>query len=362
MIFNKVGDAKIKKILFISFMIILIFSFLNIMTIFNNENNLTENYVQKIIVDKNKEIFNITTSHSVANKKEYIFSIDNYNKIIYDINYLSNLTKKTSNVILNEKVPIKKTYKQNLNEDFALDYKIDININDYKSFLLLGTDGNRTDTIMVVFYNFKLNTIKIISIPRDTYFPIPGYNGLGQKKINAIYNFQKIGGAKGLKYFIEKKFDIKLEFYIELNYKGIKKIIDSIGGVSINVPFDMNYDDPYSNPPLHIHFKNGKQILSGQDSIEFLRWRKNNDKSNSNGGDIGRINRQQLFLNELFNTIKTKNIPIIISNSIENIETEESGFFPIDGLPELSDDRVNHKQIAMCYKASKEESFKVILD
>lgn len=68
--------------------------------------------------------------------------------------------------------------------------------------------------------------------------------------------------------------------------------MDALGGVYFDVPFDMNYDDPYQD--LHIHQEAGYRKLSGEDAMEVIRWRKNNGEPSP--GDVGRIQIQQDFL------------------------------------------------------------------
>jgi len=95
-----------------------------------------------------------------------------------------------------------------------------------------------------------------------------------------------------------------VHYYCEVNFDGFIEIIDILGGVDYNVPFDMNYDDPVQD--LHIHLKAGMQHLDGQAAHDFVRFRHNNKGEGEYApgeyakGDIGRIDAQQKFLKELF--------------------------------------------------------------
>ena len=71
---------------------------------------------------------------------------------------------------------------------------------------------------------------------------------------------------------------IPVDFYVSVDLKGFIALIDQIDGVDFDVPEDMDYDDPYQD--LHIHFKAGLQHLSGQQSMEVVRFRHNSDKDN----------------------------------------------------------------------------------
>ena len=93
---------------------------------------------------------------------------------------------------------------------------------------------------------------------------------------------------------------LPVDYYVTLNFKGFREIVDTLGGVEINVPFDMDYDDPYQN--LHIHLKKGKQVLDGKKAEQFVRYRKGNHNGEGyEDGDLGRIKMQQLFMREFVN-------------------------------------------------------------
>ncbi|MGB9780435.1 LCP family protein [Caldanaerobacter sp.] len=162
-----------------------------------------------------------------------------------------------------------------------------------KNILVVGSDENNlSDTLFVANYNPKNKTISIISIPRDTYYPRPGYNSPGDKKINAAFAEEGINGTKKA---VENLLGINIDHYITLDYEGFKKVIDLIGGVEVDIPFDMKYDDNSSNPPLHINLKKGRQVLDGEKAIQFVRYR-----HGYIDGDLGRIKAQHQFLEALF--------------------------------------------------------------
>src|SRR5660397_110632 len=70
--------------------------------------------------------------------------------------------------------------------------------NERVNVLVMGVESTRTDTIMFLSIDTGSNKVDAVSIPRDTYYPIEGKNGLGQKKINAVYGFTDKGGPEGL--------------------------------------------------------------------------------------------------------------------------------------------------------------------
>lgn len=166
---------------------------------------------------------------------------------------------------------------------------------DRVNVLLMGTDGYRADTLMVMSYSKEEDDVTFITVPRDTYNKVEGKNYLGQDKINAVYCFgNDMGGPDNQRIAVEKILGIPLHYYVKVNYNGLKAIVNHLGGVTVNVHRDMNYDDPYANPPLHIHLNAGTQLIKGDDAMGYVRWRKNNDGSGDS--DLERTKRQQDFM------------------------------------------------------------------
>ncbi|MBR2779352.1 MAG: LCP family protein [Firmicutes bacterium] len=161
------------------------------------------------------------------------------------------------------------------------------------NLLMLGVNQGMTDTIMLVSWNLGTNQVDIISVPRDTHYERDGYSG-ASLKINAIYS------QEGLQPLAAAVSDvlcgIPIEYYAIIDYNAIRKVVDGIGGVPMDVPMDMHYEDPYDTPPLVIDLKAGEQILDGDKAIQFLRFRKGYPT-----GDYGRIEAQQEFMKSAFN-------------------------------------------------------------
>ena len=85
-----------------------------------------------------------------------------------------------------------------------------------------------------------------------------------------------------------------MDFTVTVDLTGFVALVDAIGGVDFYVPIDMNYDDPIQG--LSIHFSKGMQHLSGQEAMEVVRFRHNNDGTGYGSEDIGRMSTQQDFL------------------------------------------------------------------
>lgn len=182
------------------------------------------------------------------------------------------------------------------------------------NILFVGKDGQLTDTIMLGTYDLEENDIDIISIPRDTYYE-SGYSGATMKKINAVYPME---GIRGTVRAVEDLLGIdgKINYYVELDYEGVKNIVDSVGGVEMDVPMNMRYSDPSARPPLNINIQKGNQVLDGEKSIQFLRYR-----SGYADGDLGRVSAQQEFIKGFADSAISRRLPNLIRTAVSEVET-----------------------------------------
>lgn len=188
------------------------------------------------------------------------------------------------------------------------------------NLLLIGADGGRSDTMMVMSMGLSDKSIRLLSVPRDTYYHVEGYDHYDQRKLNAVYgHHEDKGGSKGVQKAVSELTQLSIPYYVEVNYDAVMEIVDLVGGVAYDVPFDMNYDDPYAKPPLHIHLKKGPQVLDGEKAIQFLRWRKNNGSEGT--GDIDRTKRQQDFMMAAAKKAFGLKLPMVIKAAYENVET-----------------------------------------
>ena len=143
------------------------------------------------------------------------------------------------------------------------------------NFLLLGkdVDSSNTDTLIVVSYDTVNQKIGMVSIPRDTAVT---REWSSMPKINAAFHSKK-AGPEVLKQEIKTTFGIPIDYYVHVDLKGFVALVDELGGVDIEVPLDMNYDDPYQD--LHIHLNAGMQHLNGQQTMQAVRYRHDNSDS-----------------------------------------------------------------------------------
>ena len=155
------------------------------------------------------------------------------------------------------------------------------------NILFLGTNQGLSDTMIVFSLDSDKKQLDAISIPRDTYYPRSNYSGAAYQKVNSVYETEGYKGACQTASDILG--GIPIHYYAEIDTNGAIKIIDAMGGVTMDVPVDMNYSDP--DQGLYIDLKAGVQHLSGEQAVQFARFR-----SGYANADLGRINAQQELL------------------------------------------------------------------
>lgn len=154
------------------------------------------------------------------------------------------------------------------------------------NILLLGVDArpgqthSRSDTIILVSLDPQLKKIAVVSIPRDTRVKING-------SIDKINSANVYGGPELVAEQVGELLSTRVDYYVEMDFNGFKKIVDTLGGVDINVPQRMY------QPSEDIDLKPGQQKLNGRQALAFVRFRK------YTYGDIQRTEQQQVFLRAL---------------------------------------------------------------
>jgi polyisoprenyl-teichoic acid--peptidoglycan teichoic acid transferase len=148
------------------------------------------------------------------------------------------------------------------------------------SVLLLGVDERegdrgRSDSIIVLTVNPNTNSVKMLSIPRDTRTEIVGKGT--QDKINHAYAF---GGVEMSIATVENFLDIPIDYYVQINMEGFKDIVDAVGGVTVDNDLDFNYEGT--------SFPKGELTLNGEKALKYSRMRYEDPR-----GDFGRQLRQR---------------------------------------------------------------------
>ncbi len=182
--------------------------------------------------------------------------------------------------------------------------------------LVAGCDRSSglTDVLMLVNFDREKHTCTVLQLPRDTY---AAYTEGSYRKLNGAAH--ALGGMRQLCDFLSKAFGISIDRYARIELDAFRKVVDAIGGVEVNLPFAMDYDDPYQG--LSIHLSAGVQTLDGKAAEQFVRYR-----SGYVRGDIGRMDAQKIFLSALFCKLKSSLSPTdLVSLAgivLENLETD----------------------------------------
>lgn len=197
------------------------------------------------------------------------------------------------------------------------------------NILLLGSDDDQkytfpavlTQVMMVVHIDTVQNSVSMVSIPRDSWVFVPGIGGMHKIDqaffLGAIQRNSFEDGVRAARLTIEKDYGITIDRYAWVGLSGFAKVIDTLGGIDIDVthpvvddtyPDDtganVNPNDPYAYKRLYI--SPGPQHLNGLQALEYVRSRHADLV-----GDIGRTQRQQQVLEALK---KKLNLPNVISN------------------------------------------------
>lgn len=175
---------------------------------------------------------------------------------------------------------------------------------DRVNFLFLGIPGegnpapNLTDTILIINSTPKAENPVGISVPRDLLVKHPSANW--QTKINALY---QDGGIETIKNAIAAITGLEIDYYLVLSLEGVKKIIDKLGGIDINIKediYDPKFPAAYNSYEI-FSLKSGLQHLDGETALKYIRTR------NQPQGDFSRIERQQQIISALKNKILSLN-------------------------------------------------------
>jgi LCP family protein required for cell wall assembly len=172
-----------------------------------------------------------------------------------------------------------------------------------------------TDTMLLMRFDPRDQTLKILSIPRDTRVPIDGY---GMSKINDA-NIH--GGAKLVREVLSENLNgVEVDRYVRVTNDAFRELVDLVGGIEVYVPKDMKYTDKTQG--LEIDLKQGTQVLNGDQAEQFARFRKDEF------GDISRVQRQQVLLKALRQRLQhpsvVPNLPKIAQLMLDYVDTNLS--------------------------------------
>ncbi|MGE7949215.1 LCP family protein [Lysinibacillus sp. NPDC093688] len=154
-----------------------------------------------------------------------------------------------------------------------------------------GSDHSRSDALVLATLNNKTHTIKMLSIPRDSYVYIPkvGYR-------DKITHAHAMGGTLATIDTVEKLLDIPIDYYVRMNFNAFIDVVDALGGIEAEVPYALHELDEFDK--FTINLKPGMQHLNGSEALALARTRKQDS-------DIERGKRQQEILTAIINKVSS---------------------------------------------------------
>lgn len=144
-------------------------------------------------------------------------------------------------------------------------------------------DATRTDALILATFNIKDKSVKMVSIPRDSYVYIPV-----EEQNDKITHAHVYGGTEGTIETVEELFDIPVDYFAKLNFHAFIDVVDALDGITVNVPITFTEQDSNDTAGA-IHLEEGLQELDGEEALALARTRKIDS-------DIERGKRQQLVL------------------------------------------------------------------
>ncbi|KAB2336775.1 LytR family transcriptional regulator [Cytobacillus depressus] len=227
---------------------------------------------------------------SKKRKKVFLFVLTPFLIVLLGAtSYAALLYNKAQSVMDNSYEPI-------IREQTKREQKVDPKL-DNISVLIVGIDdsntrnyssGSRTDALMLATFNEQAKSVKLLSIPRDSYVYIPrkGYND----KINHAYGK---GGIASTMETVEGLLDIPIDYYVNVNFNAFIDIVDALSGIEVDVPYTFSEQDSHDRQNA-IHLKAGLQQLNGEEALALARTRKLDN-------DVERGKRQQEILKAIAN-------------------------------------------------------------
>ncbi len=233
-----------------------------------------------------------------ANELDAMFTSDHYVSMFSGITGYENIATDTK-VITSKDKTMKKAATSKI--ETASSGK---SVTDPFTILLMGIDSTddtlaknaiaNGDTLILITFNPKTLNATMLSVPRDSYVPIACWSGRPENKITHAAAY----GNDCMINTIENYFDVNIDYYAKINFKGLVKLVNAVGGVEVDVPKELCTDD--SNRGAQICIKEGRQVLMGEEALVFARNRKQ-----LQNGSFGREAHQQEIIIALINKIKT---------------------------------------------------------
>ena len=293
----------------------------------SNNSSIETELINQMINEKNikniKKYDNYISLINSLDEVDAVFLPSDYNLRLQNIDGINIDLNKTK--IIETKTKDVKNEKTNktLTEPFTI--------------LLMGVDSEQEnikgasfngDALMLITFNPKTLSTTILSIPRDSYVPIACFPNQKRNKITHAAWY----GEDCMKSTIENLLDIKIDYYLKVNFKGVVKLVDTLGGIEMDVPYsfcEQNSNREWGSNTIYL--EEGHQLLNGEQALAYSRnrhpWPQYCPKKYTNyiSNDFIRGQHQQEVLKAILNKLKTISdfgtVQSLLNTISNNLET-----------------------------------------
>lgn len=220
------------------------------------------------------------------------------------------------------------------------------------TMLLVGIDsrsgggGLNTDVIILVTLNPSTKKGYAISMPRDTKVTYTYKGKIHTQKVNSVYadgyeaarkageekNGRMLSGMDRLKSAISQFYDVDVSYATTVNFNGFKDVVDTLGGIDVYVDMNMRYTD--SHDGTNINLQKGDRHLSGQQALDFVRFRQTNDNPNASS-DFERNERQSRVINAMLKKMVSFGGITKVNDVIREVAEDVNTDMPVSEIQDI---------------------------
>lgn len=313
--------------------------------ILNNETDVEGNILPKEYIKKEKLKVNVTEYDSNFELLEKLYGGE-LDAIFITSNYIIKFEGYDAYKNIENEVKVQFTYSKEMkNQDYienpgTVDKPFTVLIMgvDSTSDVLNANQAFNGDTLMLMSFNPNTLNATVFSIPRDTYVPIACLKG-ESSKINSSAAY----GSTCVINTVENLVDIKIDYYVKINFKGVVDLVNALDGIDITVPEKINFceqNSKRSKKPEDLQcIKSGFQHMDGEQALAFARHR-----HTLPAGDFQRVQHQQLVVEA-------------IANSAKNLKNVDAFFKVLDSISANIDTNMSTNQMMNLYNVGKSMIF-----
>lgn len=254
-------------------------------------NILPKELIKKYSLDSSNTIkeydSTIELLHALSNKEiDAAFFSRNYVDMFYSLEEYENIESDTK--VLLEGSKVYESNEENIKSETA-------SLNKPFTMLFIGVDSSKDgvtsgyngDVLLLATFNPSTLRATITSVPRDTYIKTACSNGSYRRINTTTWGSSSTCAVKT----IEKLFDVDIDYYAKINFKGVVSLVDAVGGIDVDVPYsfcEQNSSRKWGNNTIYV--KQGKQHLNGEQALALARNRHGWPKHCSNEWNKGKRN------------------------------------------------------------------------